>query len=236
MPIDRFPWDGFPAVWLHAEELEVKKHPDYAAAKAGNLDSAFSLVEALTSEEVIDHLAKVFSAHRPILTSVHAIERDGVNAIPEALADHLGHRLGWPVDSEIVQTNVVGHTGADGFTRMARQAEFGGEVKEGRIYCLVDDFVGQGGTLAIMRGFLLKGGGLVAGATVLTGKSYSANLMSTEGLLQQLREKHGNELENWWNNRFGFGYDCLTNSEGRYLLRTPTVNRIRDRIAAAVED
>ena len=132
MPIDRFPWDGFPPVWLHAEELEVKKHPDYAAAKAGNLDSAFSLVEALTSEEVIDHLAKVFGAHRPILASAHAIERDGVNAIPEALADHLGHRLGWPVDSEIVQTNVVGHTGADGFTRMARQAEFGGEVKKGR--------------------------------------------------------------------------------------------------------
>ena len=153
MPIDRFPWDGFPAVWLHAEELEVKKHPDYAAAKAGNLESAFSLVEALASEEVIDHLAKVFCAHQPILTSAHAIERDGVNAIPEALADHLGHRLGWPVDSEIVQTNVVGHTGADGFTRMARQAEFGGEVKEGRIYCLVDDFVGQGGTLANMRGF-----------------------------------------------------------------------------------
>ena len=101
---------------------------------------------------------------------------------------------------------------------------------------MVDDFVGQGGTLANMRGFLIKSGGLVAGATVLTGKSYSANLMPVEGLLKQLREEHGNELENWWNDRFGFGYDCLTNSEGRYLLRTPTVNRIRDRIAAAVED
>ena len=28
MAIDHFPWDGFPAVWLHAEELGVKKHPD----------------------------------------------------------------------------------------------------------------------------------------------------------------------------------------------------------------
>ena len=235
MPIDRYPWNGFPAVWLHADELVVKKHPDYAAAKAGDLDSAFSLVEALASEEVIHGLAKVFSAHQPILASAHAIEKEGVNAIPEALADHLGHRLGWPVDSEIVQTNVVGHTGADGFTRMARQAEFGGEVIEGRIYFLVDDFVGQGGTLANMRGFLIKGGGIVAGATVLTGKSYSANLTPEEGLLKQLREKHGNELENWWHDRFGFGCDCLTNSEGRYLLRTPAFERIRDRIAAAVK-
>lgn len=63
MTIDRYPWDDFPAVWLHAEELEVKKHPDYAAAKAGNLDSAFSLVEALASEEVIHHLAKAFGVH-----------------------------------------------------------------------------------------------------------------------------------------------------------------------------
>lgn len=235
MPIDRYPWDGFPDVWLHAEERAVKMHPDYAAAKAGNLDSAFSLVEALTSEEVILHLAKAFGAHQPILASAHAIERYGVNAIPEALADHLGHRLGWHVDSEIVQTNVVGHTGADGFTRMARQAEFGGNVKKGSVYCLVDDFVGQGGTLANMRGFLIAGGGFVVGATVLTGKSYSSNLMPEEKLLKELREKHGNELENWWNERFGFGYDCLTNSEGRYLLRTPSFDRIRDRIAAAVE-
>ena len=90
--------DGFPAVWLHAEELRVKKHPDYAAAKAGILDSASSLVETLVSEEVIHELAKAFDVHRPLLASARAIERDGVNAIPEALADHLGHRLGWPVD------------------------------------------------------------------------------------------------------------------------------------------
>ena len=33
--------------------------------------------------------------------------------------------------------NIVGHTRANGFVRLARQAEFGGEVKEGRVYCLV---------------------------------------------------------------------------------------------------
>lgn len=110
------------------------------------------------------------------MVSAHAIEKEVVNAIPEALAEHLGNRLGWPIDSEIVQTNVVGHTGADGFTRLARQAEFGGEVKAGMVYCLVDDFVGQGRTLANLRGFLIRGGEIVVGATVLTGKPYSATL------------------------------------------------------------
>ena len=28
-------------------------------------------------------------------------------------------------------------------------------------------------------------------------------------LFAQLREKHGNELETWWDKRFGFGYECL---------------------------
>ena len=86
-----------------------------------------------------------------------------------------------------------------------------------------------------MRGFLIKGGGIVVGATVLTGKTYSANQTPEKELLKQLREKHGLDLEQWWLDRFGFGYDCLTHSEGNYLLRTPDADRIRDRIAATVE-
>jgi adenine/guanine phosphoribosyltransferase-like PRPP-binding protein len=42
----------------------------------------------------------------------------------------------------------VSHTGADGFSRLARQAQFAGSVQAGRRYVMVDDFVGMGGTLA----------------------------------------------------------------------------------------
>ena len=82
---------------------------------------------------------------------------------------------------------------------------------------------------------MIHGGGEVVGATVLTGKAYSATLTPKEEGLSQLRGKHGHELENWWNERFGFGYECLTNSEGHYLLQTPTFDRVRDRIVAAVQ-
>lgn len=235
MAFGRYSWNGFPPVWIHSSEMVVKAHPVYDAAKAGDSDAAFRLVNALITEEIVDALGQALDHCKPTLVSAHAIEKEGVNAIPEALAEHLGNRLGWPVDSEIVQTNVVGHTGADGFTRLARQAEFGGEVQAGMVYCLVDDFVGQGGTLANLRGFLMSGGGIVMGATVLTGKPYSAILTPTEEVLNQLREKHGSELENWWKERFGFDYECLTNSEGNYLFRTPSFDRIRDRIVAAVE-
>lgn len=145
----RYPWDGFPDVLLHAEERAVKTHADYRAAKTG--DAA-----------VVSRL-KVYGEASPVLVSAHAYEPEGVNAIPEALADALADRLGWPSDPNIVQINVVGHTGADGFTRLARQAAFDGEVTPGTWYVLVDDFVGQGGTLANLRGHILSGGGRVDG-------------------------------------------------------------------------
>jgi len=100
---------------------------------------------------------------------------------------------------------------------------------------MVDDFIGQGGTLANLRSHIIMGGGKVIGATVLTGKSYSATLALSVETLAALRVKHGKELEKWWYQRFGFAFDCLTESEARYLLKTPNVDRIRNKIAEAVK-
>jgi adenine/guanine phosphoribosyltransferase-like PRPP-binding protein len=235
MTVKRFPWHGFPSLIIHAEERGVKSHPSYTAAKAGEPASAFDLVRNMVSEKCLAQLCELHSDQKPILVSAHAVESSGVNAIPQAMAEYLGIRLRWPVESSIVQTNVVAHTGADGFSRLARQAEFDGAVSENACYVLVDDFIGQGGTLANLRGFLLHCGARVIGGTVLTGKPYSAILSSDEQQTIHLREKHGPELETWWINHFGFGYDCLTRSEARYLLNTPTPQRIRDQITQASE-
>jgi hypothetical protein len=105
-------------------------------------------------------------------------------------------------------------------------------VQRGAEYVLVDDFVGQGGTLANLRGYLIAQGAMVRAATVLTGKPYSARLALTNVALDQLRGKHG-ELESWWQNSFGHGFDRLTESEARYLLRAEDVDTIRSRIAEA---
>jgi len=234
MSVFRHPWHGFPALWLHADESTVKQHPAYQAAKSGNASSALDLVLSTVSNESVEALSRVLSDQNPVLVSAHALESNGVNAIPHALAEYLGRVLSWPVETSVVQTNVVGHTGADGFSRLARQAEFDGVVSPGASYVLVDDFVGQGGTLANLRGFLLHGGGHVIGGTVLTGKSYLAILPSDEHQIVQLRKKHGTDLESWWIERFGFEYDCLTRSEARYLLNTPTAQRIRNQIIEAV--
>lgn len=180
----------------------------------------------------IQALHTLVAGKTPFLASAHAFERTGVNAIPEALADELSKRTGFPADNSIVQVNVVGHTGANGFMRLARQAIFDGEVIVGAEYLLVDDFIGQGGTLANLKGYIESSGGIVLGATVLTGKPYSAKLCPTDEQLAALRSKHGNELEIWWNERFGHGFDCLTQSEARYLERSQDADTIRSHLVA----
>ena len=69
---------------------------------------------------------------------------------------------------------------------MARPAIFEGELTAGRTYFLVDDFVGQGGTLANLRGFILHHGGHVVGAITLTGRGDSAKLALTADTLESL--------------------------------------------------
>ena len=127
----------------------------------------------------------------PALVSVHAHEGGSVNAIPAALAELLSERLGIEYNDTVVQTNLVCHTGADGYGRLARQARFEGAAERGRMYLMVDDFIGQGGTLANLRGWIETQGGRVGGAVALTGKPYSAILAPSKEQLHELRQKHG---------------------------------------------
>ena len=237
-PPPRAPWHRFPDALLLADEIQTKQHVDYTAAKNGDLVAAANLVHDLTNDAGILAVRKLVDdfgaeAEIPALVSVHAHEGGGVNAIPVALAELLSERLDVEYKEAIVQTNVVCHTGSDGYGRLARQAHFEGDVEKGRTYLMVDDFIGQGGTLANLRGWIEKNGGTVSGAIALTGKPYSAILAPSKEQLHELRQKHGKDFEKWWREHFGHSFNCLTQSEARYLARSPDVDTIRDRLAAA---
>lgn len=229
----RSPWGNFPDVLIHASESAVKQHPAYKAAKAGFDQAATALVLDTFNMDRVHTLKRIAHAAVPTLVSAHALEREGVNAIPEVLAERLSQVLGWPAETGVVQTNVVSHTGANGFWRLARQAEFDGPVQPGRSYVMVDDFVGMGGTLANLKGYIESKGGKVLAAVSLTGKPHSAKLAVSSERLQELRLKHGKELEDWWVRRFAHAFDALTESEARYLARTATADTIRNRITEA---
>ncbi|NOT59188.1 MAG: phosphoribosyltransferase [Acidobacteria bacterium] len=228
----RTAWNDFPDVIIHAEESVVKKHYLYEAAKAGDKGAAFVLTFETTSKEAIDKMRERFAEVRPHLLPVHALESTGVNAIPQVLANFLSRWLKLPVAAGIIQINRVTHTAASGYHRLAFPALFDGIVKE-QEYFLVDDFIGQGGTLANLKGYIESQGARVVGATALTGKAYSAKLTLSAETLKALREKHGKELEIWWYDAFGFGFERLTESEARYLIRSDNAYAITERIVAA---
>ena len=236
----RAAWRDFPDTVLLADEAPTKRHPGYRAAKSGDALAAANLVRDLVDGTGIAAVGAVTDTASdgglPVLVSAHAYERDGFNAIPAALAKLLSEHLDVEFNSTVVQTNVVSHTGADGYGRLARQAAFGGDVERGRRYIMVDDFIGQGGTLANLRGRVEKQGGTVVGAVGLTGKAYSAKLNPSEEQLHELRQKHGSDFEKWWREHFGHAFDCLTQSEARYLARSPNADTIRSRLAAAVRE
>lgn len=168
----------------------------------------------------------------PVLVPVRAIEADGINLIPDAMAEELARRLGLTVSTAIVQSTTVGHTRARGYHRLAFQPEFDG-VLDAPTCVLVDDHVGLGGTLANLRGHIETLGGRVVLTTTLSASSGSEVLAPRPETIHSLREKHGEPLETWWRESFAFGLDLLTEAEAGYLLRAASVDVIRDRLAAA---
>lgn len=219
-----------PDVLIAASESAVKQHPAYAAAKAGDISSAWRLVADTLSSADISRLQSAAASASAILP-VYAVEAEGVNRIPMAMAAWVGRLTGLPVTSGVVQINRVGHTGSSGWHRLANQALFDGPVAPGVSYILVDDFVGQGGTFANLRGHVLALGGRAVGFFALTGKARSAKIALHPETLTALRSKHGH-LESWWTVEFSFDFSGLTQSEAEYLLRVDA-DTIRSRIAEA---
>ena len=89
----RAPWGAFPDVITHADETAVKTHPAYAAAKAGDFDAATALVTDTISLGAVTALALLANDRPVTLASARAFERDGVNAIPEGLADAIHEHM-----------------------------------------------------------------------------------------------------------------------------------------------
>lgn len=222
----------FDKAMLLGDIPSVQGNPHYKAAKAGDIVSAVALANDFVSDELVKELRDKYASQRPIIVAVQGYEGTSVNQIPLGISMVIGDKTGFDVDANIVQANRAGHTKSTGWHRIANQAVFAGLVYAGRNYIVVDDFIGQGGTVANIKGHIEAGGGTVIDALILAGKEYSATLELSAETLTALREKHG-DLENWWKQRFGFGFDALTESEARYLIRAEDADTIRNKLDAA---
>jgi len=234
----RLPWPAnFPDVVIHTDVRTRDTHPGYAAAKSGDADAGLMLAAELLSHDGLARIKALVGGRPTLLLPVVADELTGFNAIPDAMAQVIGSRLGLPVIAgEIVQTNKVGHTRAPAFQRLVTPATFEGQVQPGANYVLVDDHVGLGGTLANLRGYVEARGGEVIAITTLT-ESRDARIISLQPATRiVLWERHGQALNDLWQSQFGYGIDCLTEVEALNLCRQHSVAAIEDFLAkAAVE-
>jgi hypothetical protein len=215
----RTPWrNDLAPVSLHCDVKALKGHALYHAAKSGDFDAAVQLVAECMNPQVVRELKADVDRHNPVLCCVHAVETFGVNQIPRAMQQRFAELTGWEVDDAIAQTNVVAHTGEkNGFARLSRQALFFGPPSSEGNYVLLDDFIGQGGTFANLRGYIEQGKGTVLAASALTGRRESAMLQLSEPTLNRLKEAHVKPLESIFIDAIGFTFDCCTESEGRFI-------------------
>lgn len=220
-----------PDVLIGSTLGSASSHPDYPAAKAGNVDAAMRLALDLVTPELVAKVKKQIGVARPRVVPVTAEEAAGRNKIPMAASAVLAGQLGLDVETGIVQANRAHRTGMDGLDRIFAPVDFAGVVKPGP-YLLVDDTLTQGGTFAALASHIREGGGTVAGVIALTGKQYSATIQPSPETLASLRQKHG-DLENEFRAATGYGFDALTQSEARYLARYEPAQRLRDRIVEA---
>lgn len=235
--ISRAPWpENFPEVVVHGRLPDRNRHPEFAIAKAGNAGAALSLVRDLMNDAAMDRLRAMLIGRQPFLIPITAIEVTGFNAIPDAMVQTIGGRLGCRLSiGSILQSNKVAHTNADGWHRLVTPATFTGNVVAGAEYLLVDDHVGFGGTFANLRGHIEKAGGRVLGMTALTETGGGREIAVPSAMLSVLRSTHGKELEQFWQDHFGYGLGCLTKLEAGYLCRVESFDAIRTRLAEAAE-
>lgn len=208
------------------------KHPDHAAAKAGDAQAAVRLVRDLVTPEVIAKVRRALGGQQATIVPVSAVEATGHNAIPAVTAARLGQALGLPLDNGTLFQSVKAKRSAlGGLDRIFQQPEFEGPVEPGKAYFLVDDTLTQGGTLAALAAHIEQGGGRVLGTFALTGKQYSSTLQLSPETLKQVRERYG-DIENEFRAATGRGFESLTESEGRYLAKHGTPDAVRNRILA----
>lgn len=167
-----------------------------------------------------------------IFVAPHAKEVSGDNAIPQVLAAVCAEIFMGIVDTSIVQTDRVFHTGADPMERMATRATFEGVVLPGRRYVLVDDVTSMGGTLAELSNFVQAHGGLVHNVIVLVDAGRIKSLVPDAKKIKLLKERFEDDITKIFN----IQPNALTANEANYLVGFRSADEIRGRLAKATQE
>ncbi len=216
-------------VFAFRNDSLMKRHPDYAGAKGGDIRAAVRMVSDLVKPEVLAQARERFGSDA-IFLPVAAQEASGRNKIPYALAEFVAQQTGASTTQVIVQSNRAYHTGADAMERITNRAVFSGPVERGKRYVLVDDVTVMGSTLADLAGHIRANGGEVAGTLVLVNASRSGVLSPQPEYARDIERRFGHgAIESL----IGIAPSALTGPEAAYLRNFRDADALRDRIAAS---
>lgn len=212
-------------------DMPMKAHPDYKAAKGGDMAAALRLVQDLVTPEDLQ-TAKDQFGQNSVFVPVHAEEASGRNKIPIALAAYYAQSVGAALDPNLLQANRAYHTGADAMQRLIARTEFNGAVVPKQHYVLVDDVTTMGSTLADFAAYIQRNGGEIAGSVVLVNAMRGGKIQVDRKTANQLEARHGEVIREL----FGFGPQQLTAPEAQYLIGFRTADELRTRFLKAGRD
>lgn len=211
---------------------DIKAHPDYVAAKAGDTAAAVRLVQDLVKPEQLEEARKRFGPD-VVFLPVMAKEATGHNQIPNALAALYAQAVGdakVPADS-IIQSNEAHHTGARPMERILARPVFDGPVESGRSYVLVDDVTTMGSTFAELANHIRAGGGDVTGIIVLVDARRGATMAASRQQTAEIERRFGDEIR-----QLEIEPSALTGPEAGYLLNFKDADALRATVATAIRE
>lgn len=227
---------NFPAVSATVPVGALMRHPDFNAAKrCGDIEAARRIVSELPDWAAIEKVGRRYAMHRARLVVVGA-DPAAPNQIPRAFGERLAAITGCPLDNGILRANSPKHTGKSALARLLARAQYAGTLRRGAHYVAVDDVMTQGGTISELRQFINGHGARMIGvmtmaftnSTVMSDGLQIAPSVETRRLLAATFDDA--ELSSVLADFGIYAGDIgsLTESEGRCLLRFPSIERLRE--------
>jgi hypothetical protein len=181
-----------------------------------------------------------------ILVGIHAVESAGKNKIPQVLAEYIGKVSGLEVDENILQSNIVSHTGAGQNVRLFIRPEFDGDVQNGRDYIVIDDMVTMGSTLGEIRHYIeARGGNVVDMISLSTQHDNNKAIALSDKTKRDIQKIFGVQLSDGTldmsslndflkeSGIYGGNYEAFTESEGKAFVHIKTIDEARNRRTSA---
>lgn len=220
-----------PPIFSHSDSARLKDHPDCTAAKAGDRAAAIRFVSDIVDPVTVDEARSRFG-EEVICAPAAAEEASGRNAIPATVAAYYAEFSGGAVEPSIIQTVRAHHAGAKPMERLISRPLFGGPVKPGGRYVLVDDVSTMGGTLAEMAHHIQANGGQVIGTIALANASRSGQFSPTRLQVRTIEVRYGDAIRQL----FGIAPTGLTADEARYILGFRDADTLRAAAAKAGDE